>query len=74
MFFSRPLLWDGWCLFNRFIDVPANQDVLGWDKRWPGGYMELVLYRLTRQTTFVYNGTSALLKDVDYLLMAKPVS
>jgi len=37
MFFSRPLLWDGWRLFNRSIDVPANQDVLGWDKRWPGG-------------------------------------
>lgn len=36
--------------------------------------MELVLYRLTRRTTFVYNGTSASLKDVDYLLMAKPVS
>jgi hypothetical protein len=36
--------------------------------------MELVLYRLTRQTTFVYNGTSASLKDVDCLLMAKPVS
>jgi len=26
------------------------------------------------QTTFVYNGMSVLLKDVDYLLIAKPVS
>ena len=34
----------------------------------------LVLYHLTCQTLFICNGMFALLKDVDYLLIAKPVS
>jgi hypothetical protein len=36
--------------------------------------IRLVLYYLTCQIMFVYNGMSALLKDVDYLLIAKSVS
>ena len=67
-----PFKWDGWQSLDRAIDAPARQDVLvrGWGSRdcteWLFGFS-------TKSDTVLLRLVSALLKDVDYLPMAKPV-
>ena len=68
-----PFRWDDWQSLDRAIDAPARQDVLvrGWGSRdctdWLFGFS-------TKSDTVLLRLVSALLKDVDYLPMAKPVS
>ena len=63
--------WDGWLVLDRVIDAPVLQVGLTWD-RWCQAVVKFPrkLFGLLSQTPTVL----AVTKNVDYLLIAKPVA
>ena len=65
-------MWDDWLILDRVIDAPVYQAILTWNGFGPSSSGDRFMRSLVlaSQVPLVL----ALKKDVDYLLIAKPVA
>ena len=63
--------WEDWRILDRVIDAPAYQDVLTWNGCLPGNSE---VPQLLGRSKVKYLLVPAMKKNVDYLLIAKPVA
>jgi hypothetical protein len=63
--------WEGWHVLDRVVDAPVYQDVPTWDGCLPGNSEVSNFLAYPKSSTFV---VPAMKKNVDYLLIAKPVA